>query len=79
MSSDYYIVKTDDDGDVCAVKVDNDQRWVTTQQLDRLISDAASKGTLGLENQGDDSISIWESAKDALAAIMTDPTEEDDD
>ena len=34
-----------------------------------------SIGEIAVENQGDDAMSVWEAARDALAAVMPEPDE----
>jgi hypothetical protein len=59
----FYLVVVADDGDVMAVEVEP--------------VDVITRGPMGLENQGDDAVSMWESARDALASIMPDDDLED--
>lgn len=73
MKIDYYIIAVDDDGDVLATPA----TLVNRSGLDITVrtTEPDSKA-FAFENQGDDSVSKWESARDALAAVMPEEDEE---
>lgn len=82
MKTDYYIVAVDEDGDVMAVRADLvDRTGLDIKVKSQTTGDENTAESLlvAFENQGDDSVSKWESAHDALAAVMPDEDEFLDD
>ena len=72
MTTDYYLVAVDSDGDVMAgrmVEVSREGLNITLRTASTDISNFA------FENHGDDATSKWDAAQDALGAVM--PDEED--
>jgi hypothetical protein len=69
MTTSYYLVAVDDNGDVMAGRMTEVSRSGLDITLRTPSTDASA---FAFENQGDDSQSKWESARDALAAVMPD-------
>jgi hypothetical protein len=75
VSTDYYLVAVDDNGDVMAGRMVE----VSRKGLDITLRSASIETTnFAFENQGDDAVSKWESARDALASIMPDDGEDEE-
>jgi hypothetical protein len=63
----YYLVAVDDNGDVMAGRM----KEIKRKGLDITLRTASlDVSNFAFENQGDTSEDKWESAKDALAAVM---------
>lgn len=77
MTTNYYVVAVDDNGDVMAVRAELTARAgidLTVRTCADVVADR-SRGGIAFENQGTDPGDLWEAARDALASIM--PDEED--
>ncbi len=71
--TDYYIVAVDTNGDVLATKATVLSRRGLCINVQTSYVDSSA---FGFENQGDDATAKWESARDALAAVMPSDDEE---
>lgn len=72
MDTNYFLVAVDDNGDVMAAPA----KLVSREGLTITLSTEGNKTTdFAFENQGNDGESKWESARDALAAVM--PNDDD--
>jgi hypothetical protein len=72
--TDYYIVAVSDDGDVLAAPAILSARI----GLDISCRIVGGRETFAFENQGEDPESIWDAARDALAAVIPNTELEDE-